>query len=66
MGFGLLGAGVVIVYFSHGGRFGAVGIACILIGSAIGLIGTARFRNMNQRISLVQKQCGMNVKREKD
>lgn len=65
-GLGLLVAGVVIVYFSHGGWFGAVGIACILIGITIGLVGTARFLNMNQRISLVQKQYGIDAKRKKD
>ena len=65
-GLGLLVTGGVIVYFLYGGWFGALGIACILIGITICLVGMARFRNMNQRNSLVQRQCGIDAKRKKD
>lgn len=65
-GLGLLVAGIVIVYVSHGDWFGAVGIACILVGGLVGMVGAARFRTMNKHISLIREQCAIDAKRKKD
>ena len=58
-GLSLLVGGVVIVYFSHGGWFAAVGVVCILIGIITGIVGVGRYRRMNSSICLIRKRLGI-------
>jgi len=55
-GVALLIAGVSIIHFSREGWFWAVGIGCIPTGIITGVVGAARYRRMNQSISLVREQ----------
>lgn len=52
----LLIAGVSILHFSNTAWFGAVGILCLPAGIATGIIGTMRYRRMNEAITYVRKQ----------
>lgn len=55
-GVALLIAGVSIIHFSQEGWFWAVGIACIPTGLITGMVGTIRYRRMNQSITLIRRQ----------
>lgn len=55
-GVALLIAGVSIIHFSQEGWFWAVGIACIPTGLVAGIVGTIRYRRMNQLITLIRRQ----------
>ena len=55
-GIALLIAGISIVHFSQEGWFWAIGIACVPTGVIVGMIGVARYRKMNQSISLIRRQ----------
>jgi putative membrane protein len=55
-GVALLIAGVSIIHFSQQGWFWAVGVTCLPAGIITGIIGVARYRNMNRRISIVRRQ----------
>jgi putative membrane protein len=55
-GVGLLIAGVSIMQFSEQSWFWAVGLLCVPIGIVAGVIGVARYRRMNEAISLVRKR----------
>jgi len=46
----LIIAGVSIIHFSREGWFWAVGIACIPTGVVTGILGTIRYRRMNDSI----------------
>ena len=52
----LLLAGVTVIHFSDGGWFRLIGIACLPVGGLTGIVGTLRYRQMNQGITLVRKQ----------
>jgi putative membrane protein len=56
-GVALLIAGVTIIHFSLQGWFLTVGIACIPVGIAAGLIGVARYRKMNRSIVRLRKHA---------
>jgi len=47
-------AGMTIMHFSQQGWFWGIGVACIPIGIAAGIIGVVRFRRMNKVIALVR------------
>lgn len=55
-GIALLIAGATILHFSQEGWFRLVGIASIPLGIITGIVGVARYRNMNRSISLVRRQ----------
>lgn len=57
-GVALLIAGVSIMHFSEQGWFWAVGLTCIPVGFATGIVGSIRYRRMNQAITVVRKRMG--------
>lgn len=50
-GVALLIAGVTIFHFSQPGWFRAVGLACLPVGVAAGVIGLVRYRRMARSVS---------------
>ena len=55
-GVALLIAGVSIMHFSSEGWFWMVGLVCIPIGIITGVIGVARYRRMNTKITSLRNR----------
>lgn len=54
-GMALLIAGVTIIHFSPSGWFRAVGLACLPIGVAAGVVGLVRFRKFSRAVAALQR-----------
>ncbi len=63
-GVALVIAGVSMVHFSQEGWFWGVGIACIPTGVAAAIVGTVRFRRVNQSVSILRERYESVIKTE--
>jgi len=59
----MLIAGVSIIHFAQERWFWIVGMVCIPIGIVTGIVGTVRYRRMNEAIFLVRRRWGMQTKK---
>ncbi|MBN2266244.1 MAG: DUF202 domain-containing protein [Candidatus Aminicenantes bacterium] len=57
-GMALLIAGVTIIHFATSGWFRAVGLACLPIGVAAGLIGLVRTRRLGRGLTALIRRTG--------
>lgn len=60
---GLVGAGILFLFFLNVGWLWAVGITCIGGGIITSIIGVTPYRRMNKSICLIREQLGIDASR---